>query len=150
MLSAHLIRMIETHADDLTKEVLDDLGSNPRTPSYHGLSRGELHARVYNVYHNLGKWLSERSDAHVEEEYSALGRKRHDEAQPLSDVVYAVILIKEHLRNYVRRAGVVDSAVELYQEAELNLMIGHFFDKAVYFTVKGYETVRAAPVKKAV
>ena len=34
----------------------------------------------------------------------------------------------------------MDSAVELYQEEELNLMIGHFFDKVLYYTVRGYET----------
>jgi hypothetical protein len=51
--------------------------------------------------------------------------------------------VKEHLRSYIRRAAAADSAVELHQEAELNLMIGHFFDKALYFTVRGYEEARA-------
>jgi hypothetical protein len=33
----------------------------------------------------------------------------------------------------------VDTAVELHQEEELNLLVGRFFDNAIYFTVKGYE-----------
>lgn len=139
MLSARMIRLIEDHAEDLTSEVLKDIGTNPRTPSYHRLSRDELHRRLYDVYHNLGRWLGEKSDASVEATYTSLGRTRRSEGVPLSEVVYALILIKEHLRGYIRRAGVVDSAVELYQEEELNLMIGHFFDKTVYYTVKGYE-----------
>lgn len=143
MLSAHLIRMIENHAEDLTRELLNDLGNNQRTPCFHGLTREELHKKVYDFYHNLGRWLGEKSDAHVEAAYSELGRTRHAEGIPLSEILYAVILIKEHLRNYIRRSAAVDSAVELYQEAELNLMIGHFFDKALYYTCRGYEEVGA-------
>ena len=33
----------------------------------------------------------------------------------------------------------VDSAVELYQEQELHRLLGHFFDKAIYYTVRAYE-----------
>jgi hypothetical protein len=144
MLSARLIKMIEAHAEDLTREVLEDLGSNLLTPSYHRLSQDELHRRVYDVYHNLGRWLGDKSDAAVEASYSALGRTRRAEGIALSEVVYALVQVKEHLRGYIRRAGLVDSAVELYQEEELNLMIGHFFDKALYYTVKGYEGGAAA------
>lgn len=62
---------------------------------------------------------------------------------PLSEVVYALTLTKDHLREYIRAVGLVDSAVELYLEEELHLLIGHFFDKAVYHTVKGYESETA-------
>jgi len=50
-----------------------------------------------------------------------------------------VILVKDHLRAYIRRIAGANSAVEMHQEAELNQMIGHFFDKALYHSVKGYE-----------
>ncbi len=149
MLSANLIRMIERHAEDLTAEVLKDLGANPRTPAYHRLSQDELHRRVYDVYHNLGRWLGDKTDAPIESGYLGLGRTRRLEGVPLSEVVYALIVVKEHLRSFIRRAGAVDTAVELYQEEEINLMIGHFFDKAVYFTVKGYEAAEA-PARQAV
>jgi hypothetical protein len=48
-------------------------------------------------------------------------------------------LTKYHLRDYIRSAGLVDSAVELYQEQELHRLLGHFFDKAIYYTVRAYE-----------
>ena len=144
MLSAWLIRMIENHAEDLTREVLNDLRSNPRTPSLHRPSSDQLHRRFYDLYHNLGRWLGDQSDAVVGSAYAPMGRARQGEGVPLSEVIYATILVKEHLRSYIRRAAAVDSAVELYQEAELNLMIGHFFDKALYYTVKGYEEAQTA------
>lgn len=139
MLAARLVRMIEEHAEELTRGVLRDLQSNTRTPAYHKLSPEELHRRVYDVYRNLGRWVGDKTEGNVEASYSELGRRRRAEGVPLSEVVYALILTKEHLRTYIRSAGLADSAVDLFQEEELNLMIGRFFDKAIYFTIKGYE-----------
>jgi hypothetical protein len=143
MLSDHLIRLIETHAEDLTREFLDDLGRNPRTPSFHSLSRDQLRSRVYDIYHNLGRWVAERDERHIEAFYGELGRRIHLASTPGSELIHAVILIKEHLRNYIRRTASPSTAVELHQEAELNLLIGHFFDKALYHSMKGYESVNA-------
>lgn len=139
MLSARLIKLIEEHAEDLTREVLRDLAGNARTPSYNSLPADELHRRVYDVYHNLGRWLGDKTEEHLESTFGGLGRRRHAEGVPLSEVVYALVLIKDHLRGYIRAVGLVDSAVELYLEEELHLQIGNFFDNAMYQTVKGYE-----------
>lgn len=139
MLSIRLIRTIEDHAEELTRGVLRDLGGNPRTPAYHHLSESELHRRIYDVYRNLGSWLGDKTEDRVEATYASLGRTRRAEGVPLSEVVYALVLTKDHLGDYIRSAGLVESAVELYQEEELTLLVGHFFDRAIYYTVRGYE-----------
>jgi hypothetical protein len=139
VLSARLVKVIEEHAEELTRGVLTDLAGNARTPHYHHLPADELHRRVYDVYHNLGRWLGDKTEEHLETTFGGLGRTRRGEGVPLSEVVYALVLIKEHLREYIQAVGLVDSAVELYLEEELHLMIGHFFDRAVYHTVRGYE-----------
>ncbi len=139
MLSARLVQMIEDHAEQLTRGVVHDLQTNPRTTAYHKLSREELDRRAYDVYHNLGRWLSHKTDEAIEASYSALGKMRSAEGIPLSEVVYALVLTKYHLRDYIRSVGLGVSAVELYQEQELHRLVGHFFDKAIYYTVRGYE-----------
>ena len=139
MLSARLIKLIEDHAEDLTREVLRDLAGNARTPSYNSLPADEMHRRVYDVYHNLGRWLGDKTEEHLESTFGGLGRRRHAEGVPLSEAVYALALIKDHLRGYIRAVGLVDSTVELYLEEELHLQIGNFFDNAIYHMVKGYE-----------
>lgn len=138
MLHARLVRMVEDHADQITHALLNDLQSNPRTPTYHSLSRDELHRRVFEVYRNLGRWVADEADETVEAAYSDLGKIRFAEDIPLSEVVYALILTKYHLREYISTSALLDSAVELYQEKELQRMIGMFFDKAIYFTVQAY------------
>ncbi len=144
MLSDRLVRMIEDHADELTRGVVNDLQSNARTQAYHKLSREELHHRAFEVYRNLGRWLSDKTDARVEASYSELGKRRCAEVVPLSEVIYALVLTKYHLRDFIRSAGLVDSAVELYQEQELHRLVGSFFDKAMYYTAQGYERESAA------
>ncbi len=139
MLSARLVRLIEEHAEQLTEAVVSDLRSNLRTAAYHGISRDELHHRAFQVYRNLGHWLGHKTDENIESSYSELGSKRFAEGVPLSEVIYALVLTKYHLRDYIRTAGLVDSAVELYQEQELHRRVGNFFDKAIYYTAKGYE-----------
>jgi hypothetical protein len=140
VLSARLVQIIEEHAEQLTRRVLEDVTANPRTPHYHELSSEEMHRRVYDVYHNLGRWLGDQTEERLEVTYGGLGRTRYREGVPLSEVVYALIIIKDHLREYIRAVGLVDSPVELYLEEELHLSIGRFFDRAMYHTVKGYET----------
>ncbi len=144
MLSARLVRTIEDHADQITRGVVDNLQSNPRTSAYHKLSHEELHHRAFAVYRNLGEWLGHKTDEAIEATYSELGHKRRAEGVPLSEVIYALILTKYHLRDYIRSAGLVDSAVELYQEQELHRLVGNFFDKAIYYTAQGYERASAS------
>lgn len=139
MLSTRLIRMIEDHAEQLTQGLIHDLQHNPRTTHYHHLSREELHHRFFDVYRNLGNWLSHKTDAPIESAYMHLAKRRHEEGIPLNEVVYALIQLKHHLREYVRSVGLMDSAVELHQENELQRLVGSFFDKAIYYTVRGYE-----------
>jgi hypothetical protein len=46
MLSARLIQLIETHSEALTREVLQDLATNPKTRSFQMVPRAELESRT--------------------------------------------------------------------------------------------------------
>lgn len=150
MLSAKLIELIETHADGLTREALADLATNPRTPSFQLVPPHELQARIFATYHNLGKWIGDPHDDAVRAEYESWGARRLREGIPLSEIVYALILIKHHLRRFVRNYGLLqlsgDRAVpndliglQLHGIQELNYMVDDFFDRAMYYLARGYE-----------
>ena len=139
MISTKLVSMIEDHAEPLTAGLVGDLRQNPRTTAYHHFSVSELHDRAYEVYHHLNKWIVRESEGQIEATYTALGRSRRHEGIPLSQVVFALMLTKDHLLTYVKRAGLSDSALQLYQELDLDRMVTQFFDRAVYYSVLGYE-----------
>lgn len=142
MLSAYIVRMVEGHAETLTKELVDDLLTNARTPSLHRLSPDAVRRGASEVYRHLGDWLANRSDDNVERTFEAMARRRFQQQVPLDELVYAVVLTKQHLRQRLRSVRAVSSAVEIHNEIELDLLIGRFFDKLMYSVVKGYETAR--------
>jgi hypothetical protein len=139
MLSTRLVQIIEDHAEELTRGLIDDLLSNTHTAHYHHLSREELHYRTYDVYRNFGRWLSNESEGAIESSYTHLGKRRLAEGIPLSEIVYSLGLTKHHLQEYIHFVGMIDSAVDLHGDRELQRLVGRFFDKAVYYTVKGFE-----------
>ncbi len=147
MLSARLVALIEDHADELTHGLIEDLQSNPRTPEYLRLARPVIHRRMYEIYHNLDEWLGHETDSVIEAHYTRLAGARIKDGIPLSEVIYALILTKNHLREYIRTAGLANSAIELYQQQELNRLAGNFFDRAIYYTAREYE--RAARAAEA-
>lgn len=157
MLLARLIWLIENHAESITRATVEDIRSNPRTPSFHSVPREELERGIYSLYHNLGRWIGTRDEAHIEAEYVALGRARRAGGVPLSELVFAVILYKKHLRQFIQDNSVLGSTTDqpeheellpvlLYEVQELNYMVGHFFDAALYHTARGYE--QAAPAMR--
>jgi hypothetical protein len=133
------VQIIEDHAEQLTRGLIDDLLSNNRTPHYHHLTREELHYRSYDVYRNLGRWLSNETEAAIESSYTHLGKERFAEGIPLREIVYSLFLVKHHLQEYIHFSGMIDSAVDLHGDRELHRLVGRFFDKAVYYTVSGFE-----------
>ena len=143
MLSDTLVRMIEDHAEKLTHSLVNDLKSNKRTTHYHHLTGDELHRRTYDVYRHLGQWIASKTEEAIESSYVELGEKRRAEGIPLSEVVYALILTKNHLREYIRFSGLSDSAMDLHRERELQQLVAQFYDKAIYYTVQGFEHTAA-------
>jgi hypothetical protein len=139
MLSGRLVQIIEDHAEQLTRGLIDDLLRNNRTPHYHHLTREELHHRIFDVYRNLGRWLSDETESAIESSYTQLGQKRLTEGIPLNEIVYSLGLIKQHLLEYIHLSGMIDTAVDLYGDRELQRLVGRFFDKAVYYTVRAFE-----------
>ena len=144
MLSGRLVQMVEDHAEQLTESLIIDLKQNARTPEYHKLTDAEIHERVFKVYRDLGEWLGSEGEIQVESHYSRLGKMRADEGVPLSQVLYALIRTKKHLFAYIRRAGLFDSAMDLYQLQQFRRLVDDFFDKAIYYTARSYEHEQAS------
>ena len=155
MLSLRLIKLIETHAESLTREVVEDLLTNEHTPSFRRLTKAELEPRVFRFYHGLGNWICDPNDVTVQAEYEEWGKIRCHQGIPMSEIVYCLILTKKHLRRYIRDHGLVAfsgdltvseglAPLELYSIQELNYAVGDFFDQALYHLTLGYEMQNVA------
>ena len=154
MLGARLLQLIQSHARSLTIDVINELRTNERTPTFRRLNSSDLESRVTALYWNLGQWIGSSDDEAVRREYEDMGRTRFRDGVPVSELVYALLLTKHHLRRYIREHGLVDFAggrvlpdewlpLELYSIQELNYQVGEFFDRALYHLARGYEAEAA-------
>lgn len=138
-LSDRFVRTIESNAEEFAEGTVKKLQTSTRTEAYHKLSHRDLYHRCYDIYHNLGHWLWEKSEGAIQAQYNELGERRFAEGIPLAQVLWALILTKERLLEYLGSCGLVDSAMDLYQQQEFIRLIDHFFDRAVCYTGEGYE-----------
>jgi hypothetical protein len=155
MLAIRLIRLVENHAKSLTSEAMQDVLTNENTLSFRRVPKAELEPRIAALYENLGKWIGNPNDDEIRQEYEPWGRTRFREGIPFSEIIYVLMLTKKHLRKFIREHGLVTFSgdrvtpdelvpVELYAIQELNYLVGDFFDKALYYLVRGYESAAIA------
>jgi hypothetical protein len=154
MISARLVELIQNHAPQLTSETVDDLLTNERTPTFRNASRLDLEGRIFRVYNHLGDCIA-AGQPFAETEFEEWGRRRFGQGIPLSEIVYGVLIIKQHLSRYIREHGLIEAAfprteadyvlpMHLHSLQELNAMVSHFFDRAVYHLTRGYERAGGA------
>lgn len=137
-LSSQLLSVVECHADTLTRNTVQRLQTNPRTPSYNNLPYGELSYQVNEIYQNLSRWLCEKTDPVIRSWYNDLGEKRCREGVPVQELLWALVITKHLLRDYLETYALTDSAMELYRQKELDRFIGRFFDRAICYAAEGY------------
>ena len=156
MISAKIVELIEIHASRMAGDAAEDLAANPRTAGFRAVSRQELERRIFQIFHHLGNWIGDPKSSRVEAEFSDWGSRRFDQGIPISEIVYAIIVLKQHLRRYIRDNGLVEAAfprsendyvlpMHLHSLQELNIRVGEFFDEALYCLARGYETEARLP-----
>jgi len=150
VLGWRLVRLIETHSDQLARGLLERIENSERCRHYvEKVPREELQQRVSEIYHNLGEWLFKKIESDVEHRYVAIGERRASQGVALSQLIYVIVTTKDHLWKYLAEGAQTDSAFELFQELELFRLVEQFFDRAAYFAAIGYERCQAAHAKTA-
>jgi hypothetical protein len=140
LLGWRLVRLIETHSEQLARGLLARIQDAKRCRHYvEKVTPEELQRRVYEIYRHLGEWLLKKNESDVERRYMAIGERRASQGVALSQLIFVIITTKEHLWEYAANAGQTDRAFELFQELKLFQLIGQFFDRAAYFAAIGYE-----------
>ncbi|MCP9455994.1 MAG: hypothetical protein NNA18_07810 [Nitrospira sp.] len=143
MLASRLVRLIEQHSDQLSRELSEKVWNSPRCSDLHKVPPDELRARAIEIYQNLSDWLMEKPEAEVERRYTELGARRAGQGVAFSHFLWAITETKAHMCSFIQREGLSESAVELHGELELIYLVNKFFDRALYYAAVGYERERA-------
>jgi hypothetical protein len=148
MLSARLIRLIETHHKQIEERVVRDIGRQPELTHLRGLPDAELHERGQVILEHLGDWLAGSAEEPLRKQ-EEVGKLRFEQGIPLHEAVLALCIFKDHVIQFVEEQGIARDTVGLYAEEELEHRLGRFFDRLIVHLVLGYETAWRRAVQAA-
>jgi hypothetical protein len=139
MMFYRLVRLIENHSQALAASLLDRVQSSEATSSYKQVPPEELQARVFEIYRHLGDWLITKDERDMEARYVEIGARRALQHVPLTQLVWAIVLTKENLWEFIKKEAALERPVEVFGEMEMLEWLDKFFDRAIYYAAMGYE-----------
>jgi hypothetical protein len=138
------MRLIETHAEPLAETLKVRIANSERCATYSRVSSEELGKLVAGVYAHLGQWLVSRTEEDIERGYMTLGMRRAEQCIPVSQLLWCMMLMKENLWDFMKNMEGLENTSEIFGQLELMQMVDQFFDRAMYYAVRGHERVREA------
>ena len=144
MLAYRLMRLIETHSDALAAGLLAKVQTSELTRAYCNVAPEDLQQRVYEIYRHLGNWLLGKSDFDIEQRYEEIGLRRVHQGVPISELIWAIILTKENLWEFLKQECTLERPPEVFGELEMMQLLDYFFDRAIYYASVGYERALSA------
>src|SRR5690349_22680153 len=144
LLAYRLVRLIETHSDRLAEGLLIKLQECDKCKSFTRIPTEEFRQRVFEIYQHLGEWLLGKKEEDIARRYTEIGARRHAQGVPLAQLVWAIVLTREHLWEYLKHEANVEKPVEVFGELEMLQLLEQFFDRSVYYATVGYEQAHAA------
>lgn len=141
MLYQKFISLVEEHSALLTERWVAAVKKNPATEGYCKIPTNDLSIRIFDVYDRLGKWLLDDNpdNSMVAKHFIQIGKERKRESINTSEVIFAIILAKNILWEYVMDQVIISSALDIRNAMEFNQKVNKFFDKAIYFITIGIE-----------
>lgn len=139
MIAVRLVRLIEGHSEDLTDKLLTKFVTSPRTTDLRRVPPQDLRQRCHEILGHLGEWLLSKSNPDIESRYREIGALRAAQGVSLADVVWGIVLMKEHIWDFVQREGFLRGPLEIYGAMELQRLLDQFFDHAICYCAEGYE-----------
>jgi len=146
MLAAQrLVRLIETHSDGLAASLLERTRQSEKTRNYiDKVPPEDLRQRVYDIYQHLGQWLITKKESDVEQRYLEIGALRLRQGVMLSQLIWAILLVKDNLFDFLNREAGNERPSEVFGVLEILQLLDQFFERAVYYAAVGYERGRTA------
>lgn len=146
MIALRLVRLIETHSEELAEGLTQKLLSSERTHDLRKVPANELHHRCHEIYRNLSDWLLSKTEQDIDAVYRALGARRANQGVSLASLAWALMLTKEHLWSFLEREGVYAAPHNVFGELELLRLLEQFFDRALYHAAEGWEQAVAQKI----
>ena len=134
-----LTRLIELHADALAATLETRIANSERCASYRRVSADEVKMLVAGIYGQLGDWLVSKTEDEIERRYVPIGARRAEQRVPVSELLWCIVLVKENLWEFLREQEALGNVSQIFGELALMQLVEQFFDRAIYYAVRGHE-----------
>ena len=142
MMVLNLVRLIERHSEELAQGLTKRIRESERTFDFRNIPAERLQLAAVEVYRNLGVWLLQKTEGDIEKQFRDIATRRVADGIGLHQFVWALIVSRDHLWQFLQRETFADNIVELFGKLELQQMLNQFFDRAVYYGILGYAAAR--------
>jgi hypothetical protein len=139
MLGLKLVRLIEKHSEELAFELAQQVRDSERTSDFEKIPSDELRLAAVEVYRNLEEWLMQKKEDEIGKRFRTIAVRRASQGVRLCQLVWVLVISRNHLLHFLQQESCVDTIFELFGELELQQMLNQFFDRAVYYSILGYE-----------
>lgn len=139
LVSDALVRLVEGHAEEISRRWLEVVRAGATTPTYASLAPGAVQEKALAALSHFCSWLpGEDGGDEVTAFYQALGRQRREQGFELHEVLSALTLLKREIWRFIGERDALVDLLEAYRTLELSRRVGLFFDKALYHAARGY------------
>ena len=135
----NLVPVLKTNILNLARMWMQEIKKSEYMVTYQALSEGELQKRGEAVFTNLIKWLDYgASNEDVKNYFEAVGSIRNDEGFPLSEVNYALYLVKKVFWCFSAWKEEIVGNMDSKQLIEFTTILNNYFDLGDFFIIRGY------------
>ena len=145
MVALRLIRLIETHSEQISRTLATRIRTSPKTTQLQKISESELLTGLQELLLHMSEWLLSKTDNDIEQRYQQIAARRASQGIALADSCWAIVMTKEYLWDFIQKQGFLRNPIELYGEMELLALVDQFFDRALCYMAEGYPQAQVSP-----
>jgi hypothetical protein len=143
VLSDELVKIIDARANDLAFVWYQDVSESQYTPHIKTLSRDEALDMALKVLKRLSDWLKPGVRAGTRDAFMRFGGQCYYKGFKMDEVLQVLTLLKRHIWLHLLEEGIMTTNIEVYQALDVNNKVVLFFDRAIYFSLIGFQQARA-------
>jgi hypothetical protein len=139
MITNKLAAIIKNDINSLTEKWAKEIKKSEYMDNYRNLDNEELFRRGEILYLNLISWLEEgASNVEIEGYFQGIGIERINEGFSLTEINYAIYLLKVILIDSIAINKELISATDTSDAFEINAILNNYFDLGIFFVTRGY------------
>ena len=140
MRAPKLVQHMKNNADSMSERLIEKIRNSEQCSEFLLKVPAEDQKRqALEIYIDLTDWLALEGDLNIEQRYAALGVRRANQGVSFSHLFWAVCIAREYLWEYMQQECLLEEPVEFWGGIMLLRSLNRFFDRALYFTLVGYQ-----------